>query len=258
MNILCLHGRNQNGTVFRKQLRATMLSILEEFPASSFDFVDGPFKSPELSADGEITYNFFKSPAKADMAIAREWLKQKLDVDGPYDGVIGFSDGGTLVSNFLHHNQWYSQEELEPFKFAIFISACVSRSVLEDHGAHDAIAIVQEMELRARDGLGPSPEQVRERARATFDSDNCYGLNLNKVPLEIKIRIPTVHVFGTSDPCFPASVHLIGLCDTYIRYIHQHPGGHVVPQGRQEADALRPLLVSCLRRASWPGQSQLR
>ncbi|KAI1826071.1 serine hydrolase FSH [Xylaria intraflava] len=257
MNILCLHGRNQSGKVFETQLAAPIQAMRDEESSVSFDFADGPIWSPETPVDKQATYKFFENSNAAAISKAHEWLGKKLESDGPYDGVIGFSDGATLVSSYLQHRQWYSDEESQPFKFAIFISAGVSLSVLGDLGACAAIRVVQEAELRCRDGLSPLPAHASQKERAMYDSDHCFGLNLNRVPREFKIRIPTVHVWGTKDPCFPAYIHLVGLCDPYIRQVYQHHDAHEVPQKREDTDRLGPLFVWCMRRAVWPGQSQV-
>jgi hypothetical protein len=222
----------------------------------SFDFADAPLQCAVPSSDGPVGYKFFDASSIADISKAHEWLTTKLEADGPYDGVIGFSQGATLVSSYLLYDQWYGCEDDPPFRFAAFISGSISLAVLKVLGTpipKAADRVVEETEARRQGNLGPSPLHVSLARQAMFNSDDCFGLNLNKMPPELKIRIPTVHVWGTKDPSFPTSTHLAGLCDPYIRKIHIHGSGHEVPQGIEDTQALGQLVLWCMQRAIWPG-----
>ncbi|KAI1422386.1 serine hydrolase FSH [Xylaria sp. FL1777] len=256
MRILCLHGRDQSGQILQTQLGAVIRVIESTETKVSFDFADAPIHSARSSSDGRAVYRFFDDSTGPEICTAKEWLARKLTVDGPYDGVIGFSQGATLVSSYLLYYQWHGYDDSTPFKFAVFISGGVSLAVLKDLGVPIPIAaerVVEEIELRRQADMGPSLPHVSLARQATFNSDDCFGLNLNRVPLELKIRIPTIHVWGLDDPGFPTSIHLVGLCDPYIRKIYTHDGAHEVPQGTEDTQELGQLLLWCMQRAIWPG-----
>ncbi|XXG98849.1 Serine/threonine-protein kinase [Hypoxylon texense] len=247
MKILCLHGVGQNAKIFQSEL-APFLSKLRQLNVDlSFDFVDVPHQK------------FYETGAVKDIRTADEWLEKKLDHGNPYDGVLAFSQSAALVSSFLLYRQWYDHELPPPFKFAIWISGSVPLQVLKDLGVPvpEAEGVVAQATLQRDRGLGPSLAHAAKARRAVFDSDDCFGLNLNKIPLELKIRIPTVHVWGEKDPLFPGSVHLAGLCDPYIRKIHVHQGAHEFPRDGTELTELASLVEWCVHRATWPGQTQL-
>ncbi|KAI3318432.1 hypothetical protein HD806DRAFT_512230 [Xylariaceae sp. AK1471] len=260
MKILCLHGPNQSGRMFQLQLEATIKETQSLGTSVSFDFADVPIRcTGQVPSDGRAAYKFFDAAVIAEIYKANEWLTRKLDADGPYDGVIAFSQGATLVSGYLLYHQWYVLSTL-PFRFAIFISGSISLEVLRDLGipvSKDAKRVVEEVELRRQGGLGPMPSHVSLARQAIFNSDDCFGLNLNTVPLELKIRIPTVHVWGRNDPTFPTSIHLAGLCDPYLRKIYPHSDGHEVPQETEDTRQLGQLLLWCMERAIWPGHLQI-
>lgn len=187
---------------------------------------------------------------------AHEWLQRKLHGDGPYDGVIGYAQGAAVVSSYLLYQQWYDHEHGPPFRFATFISGGISLAVLKDLGVpvpRAAEQIVEEAGLRCEAHLQPLPSHISLARQAIFNSDDCFGLNLNRVPRELKIRIPTVHIWGMNDPDFPTSIHLAGLCDPYIRKIYRHDGGHEVPQKPEDTQELGQLVLWCMQRAIWPG-----
>ncbi|KAI1075538.1 serine hydrolase FSH [Whalleya microplaca] len=265
MRILCLHGADSSGRIFQSELAST-LSILQHSIANlSFDFADGPLQSSahatgNSSQDNQSRYKFYEALEVKDIRKAHKWLTTKLLQSGPYDGVIAFSHGAVLVSSYLLYQQWYEHESLPPFRFAAFISGNVSLKVLKDLGVtipDKAERVVAEAEVQYLQGLGPLLAHATRARRAVFDSDDCFGLNLNSIPLELKIRIPTVHVWGERDPMLPASVQLAGLCDPYIRKIHIHSGAHEVPLNEEPPDELAAMLEWCAQRATWPGQTQV-
>ncbi|KAI6084480.1 serine hydrolase-domain-containing protein [Hypoxylon rubiginosum] len=248
MKILCLHGDDQNAKKFQSEL-ATFLSKLKELDVDlSFDFIDVP------------RHKFYETGDVKDVRTAHEWLEKKLDHENPYDGVLAFSQSAALVSSFLLYRQWYDHELPPPFRFAIWISGNVPLEVLKDLGvpvSKEADGVVAQARLQRGQGLGPSPAHTAKARRAVWNSDDCFGLNLNRLPLELKIRIPTVHVWGEKDPMFPGSVHLAGLCDPYIKKIHVHQGAHEVPRDGKDVTELASLVEWSIHRATWPGQTQL-
>ncbi|KAJ2998565.1 hypothetical protein NUW58_g280 [Xylaria curta] len=256
MKILCLHGGNQNAQTFQKQLDAAIKVIGNSETAALFDFIDAPIRCAASLAEGRAVCNFFDNITIAEISEAHQWLTSKINAGGPYDGVIGFSQGATLVSTYLLYRQWYSHEESPLFRFAVFISGSIPLEVLKELGVpvpRAAEHVVEEAELRRRADLGPLPSHVSLARQAMFNSDDCFGLNLNKVPLELKIRIPTVHIWGANDPGFPASIHLAGLCDPYIRKTYTHNDAHEVPQDMEDAQQLGQLVLWCMQRSIWPG-----
>ncbi|KAL7628396.1 hypothetical protein AAE478_002598 [Parahypoxylon ruwenzoriense] len=266
MRIICLHGEDQNGEIFQSDL-ASLLSRLQHVADLSFDFINGPLQSLDFEGSKDSPrhetprYNFYETTGDIkDIRNSHEWLSRKLDHDGPYDGVIAFSQSAALVSTFLLYRQWYEQELPAPFRFAVFISGSIPLAALKDLGvpvSRETEHLVAEAELQRDQCLGPLLAHATKARRAVFNSDDCFGLNLNKIPLELKIRIPTVHVWGEDDPLLPTSTQLAGLCDPYIRKIHVHQGARELPRDEKQLAELASLLEWCIQRATWPGQMQL-
>ncbi|KAI1214241.1 serine hydrolase FSH [Annulohypoxylon truncatum] len=265
MKILCLHGDGENENIFKSNLDSLLKRLQHSNTELLFDFANGPLQCPDLLAKDSQSpqpphFKFYDKEEAEDIRKAGEWLATKLDSDGPYDGLIAFSQGVTVVSGFLLYRQWYDPELSPAFKFAIFISGSISLKVLKDIGApvsKEAETAITQAVLQRDQVLGPLSAHVTKARRAVFNSDDCFGLNLNRLPLELKIRIPTVHIWGEKDPLFPSSIHLAGLCDPYIRKIYTHSGGHEIPQEENELMQITPLIEWCIHRGSWPGQTQL-
>lgn len=271
MRILCLHGKGTSARIFQSQttsLRRRLEQISEDL-TFEFDFVDGPLPSapaPDTPSFYEPPYYaFYEGNSITGIRESHQWLSDILDQRGPYDGVLTFSQGCALISSYMLYQQWYEPEENAPFKFALFICGGVPITVLKDLGVPvskevenlDSATKLQLLEkttcevTKDRWQLTDYANVVR---RAQFDSDDCFGLNLNKIPPELKIRIPTVHVYGRKDPRLPASVQLAGLCDPYIRTIFDHGGGHEIPRSTDVSDEMAKLIVWAAQRGVWPGQ----
>ena len=54
---------------------------------------------------------------------AYDLLYETIEEDGPFDGVLGFSHGGTLAAGFLAHHAKQHPYGPAPFQCAIFISS---------------------------------------------------------------------------------------------------------------------------------------
>ncbi|KAI2616123.1 serine hydrolase FSH [Hypomontagnella submonticulosa] len=256
MKVLCLHGDEQNSEIFRSQLGLQDLGI-----DLSFDFANGPLQCPNSpTKDASAGYRYFDTEDADDIRKATEWLAARLENDGPYDGIISYSQGAALVSSFLLYRQWFDHDLPPLFRFAVFIGGSVPLKVLKDLGvpvSSKAESVVTQAKLQSGQGREPMLPHTKEARRALFNSDDCFGLNLNKIPLELKIRIPTAHIWGENDALFPASVQLAGLCDPYLRKVYVHSGLREVPQEKKDLDELKLLIEWCAQRATWPGQMQL-
>lgn len=112
LKILCLHGWRQNGQVFRAKIK----KMVKEFAdIADFNFVTSPVEyKPEgdvleatisayetvpvytkqrawwISSEGNKIYQ------QNDISLA--YLKQVWEKEGPFDGILGFAQGGTMAS----------------------------------------------------------------------------------------------------------------------------------------------------------------
>ncbi|KAI0834308.1 serine hydrolase FSH [Hypoxylon sp. FL0890] len=265
MRIICIYGDGQDEETYKSELDLLVSKLRNLNTELSIDFVGCPSLCSDLSTrDAPLQ----EPPRNRSLGIreveeirkAGERLAMKLGHDGPYDGAVAFSQGAALVSSFLLYRQWYDHDLPPAFKFAIFISGSIPLNVLRDLGvpvSKEAEDVVAQAELRRDKALGPLPAHTAMARRAVFNSDDCFGLNLNRIPLELKIRIPTVHVWGEEDPLFPTSTQLAGFCDPYIRKIFTHPGRNRIPAEEEVLTEIASLIEWCIQRASWPGQTLL-
>ena len=73
-------------------------------------------------------------------------------------------------------------------------------------------------------------------------SSDVYGLDFNSFPEDLKIKIPTVHVYGAKDPKYVASMQLVHFCEETRRKTFDHGGGHDVPRRTGVSERIAELV----------------
>jgi pimeloyl-ACP methyl ester carboxylesterase len=122
-------------------------------------------------------------------------LYDVLQEDGPFTGILGFSQGATVAAAFLmNHAKLYPYDLPSGlFQYAVFFAGAAP--------------------FRA-DGSGQ---------RMSFEGEDC-GTG--------RIRIPTVHIAGEKDTVFQGSLDMYKLCIPETALFIRHGGGHVIPRER--------------------------
>lgn len=135
--ILCLHGFVQNGSVFARKssglrkalgklgyetvyLNAPVKVSGDDLP---FDTSASTFGSEESSASDFRSWWPYNIASQDHYTIdqALETIKTSIEEDGPYVGVIGFSQGAGLAGILCNIIETLSPKQ-GPFKFAVFYS----------------------------------------------------------------------------------------------------------------------------------------
>ncbi|MCJ1470650.1 hypothetical protein MMC07_009296 [Pseudocyphellaria aurata] len=257
MKFLCLHGGGTSAAIFKSQTASFRSRLDSTF---SFDFVDAPY--PATPAAGiELFYpppyyKFYHGTGVSVVRAAHNWLRELFARDGPYDGVMLFSQGCSLISSFLMYHQVETPHLPLPFKVAIFICGGIPLSVVEDLG----IVVSQE----ARDLDARTGKQLQQRASAVataapgtdywidvderlfdpsalIEPSNVFGLDFTKIKRPL-ISIPTVHIYGGKDPRFPASVQLAHFCEPTMKRTYDHGGGHDIPRTKEVSETIAELV----------------
>uniref|UniRef100_A0AC34QC14 Serine hydrolase FSH domain-containing protein n=1 Tax=Panagrolaimus sp. JU765 TaxID=591449 RepID=A0AC34QC14_9BILA len=125
LRVLCLHGFRQDG----ETLRMKMGAIRKAFSKLEFDYVDAPlYCDPSDPKQNERTWYYNKenygfNPFTDDAATQFEEsvaaIDSKIQNNGPYDILLGFSQGGTMAHLYIRH---CSLNAPLPFK-AVIINA---------------------------------------------------------------------------------------------------------------------------------------
>ncbi|KAL2835359.1 MFS general substrate transporter [Aspergillus pseudoustus] len=129
MLTLCsLHGAGTNSRIFEAQTAAIRYELGDNH---TYDFVDGGVPChmhPEvknIALEDEPVYAFMDPADPGTGVTAYQNLLDYLEEEGPYDGVMAFSQAATLILTYLAHvarQNALGHNTATPFKFAIFIS----------------------------------------------------------------------------------------------------------------------------------------
>jgi hypothetical protein len=175
-------------------------------------------------------------------------LQAKLDSDGPYDGVLCFSQGCSLVASYLLYHEHSRPNTRPPFQLAVFICGGVPFSVLEDLGLPISSEAHRFDEGTRRHFLSTTTDEWTPSAgtwqviRSLGPETSVFGLDLSLKPADMRIRIPTIHVCGSKDFRYPAAVQLHALCEGEAP-LWDHGGGHDIPRGKETSQHIAELLV---------------
>ncbi len=118
--ILCLHGYRQDGAIFHAKTGALRRALRD---VANLHCIDAPHTGPSRLAwwnssdDGSVYEGYRSSLAHVVSANER---------DGPFDGVLGFSQGGVFAS--ILAGLVPTTPSLQSLKYAILISAFPARA----------------------------------------------------------------------------------------------------------------------------------
>ncbi|TKW48618.1 hypothetical protein CTA1_5550 [Colletotrichum tanaceti] len=222
------------------------------------------FPGPYLCYHGE--------PVEEDVRAAHEFLLEVVREEGPFDMVVGFSQGAALAAAAIaRHEQRHLTEDL--FKAAVFVGASMPFDL--DTGkvrlTYDGTGSLRAERLDAAgnaipegdDGDGSSSRWVKDCRTATviseFESRNPDARQTAAAPQSIevllryhprthpqRIQIPTVHVVGAKDGYAQQGLDLASLCDSRVCQTIVHEGGHEFPR----KDEALQRVADCMQAAA--------
>lgn len=191
----------------------------------TFDFVDAEVDCPPAPGVGEFYpgpyAGWFPSYEPSSVKQIQDNLRQIIEEDGPYDGVIGFSEGAALAAGLLLSDEYFHREPT--FKVAIFFNSVMVFSPSEMVGDNISPTVKTHFDkfssyLHSYDDEPSSPDCI---------SPDIWGFTTGS---DIRISVPTLHVIGSADVFCDTSRELAKLCSNNST-IMIHDGGHELPRG---------------------------
>lgn len=236
---VCLPGYLQSGKVFAEK-SSGIRKILTKKYNCQLDYIDPPILIPNkeelpftLSEDENEANTKFSG--LVDLNVNRCWWSHKstpcryehfdealsyvvdyIKENGPYDGIIGFSQGAAMAA-IVANNINKLLPSHENFKVAVIISG---------------FAFVEPK----------NPEDDREKLNTEITDVLTYTENVNLVPgYEKYFQAPTdfdtsiILIYGSNDFAVPnvRSRHLESLYAPAVLNTFVHDGGHLVPNKKQ-------------------------
>jgi predicted esterase len=217
----------------------------------TFDFVDGEGNcdaAPGMSGSYPPPYFcWYERGDPGEVQAAHEHLRSVVDEDGPYDGVIGFSEGAALAAGLLLSDECSAAEPR--FKVAILFNSVVPLvpSGCDCPGA-SLSEVVQGHQDSYLDLLLPREQKdaaTEEERAAVLSRALCFSPQGGH-----KISIPTIHVIGEKDAFAESSRLVVDLCTPDTAQVVIHDGGHELPRDGSVLDRCAELIETAVLFAS--------
>lgn len=152
---------------------------------------------------------------------AMDYLYQIIEEEGPFDGIIGYSEGATVAATLILHEQMrYEIEGREPtIKCALFfggwppLNADLNRIVLAD-----------ESDL-------------------TITIPTCHVSKYSRSLVYLMINCLSITV-GSLDPYLAGSIALYNVCEPDNAYLFDHAKGHTLPRDKHTVRELGDIIRS--------------
>lgn len=182
-----------------------------------------------------------------DVEDAHQYVRAIIDEDGPYDGVIGFSQGGALAASLILTHQLRPFEHPKLFNFAIFISSVLPVTPSEKIGI-DCTGYVVGYERSYPGFFGLSDQELTEKTSSTtahlfepMDTTSEFESLLRS-----KIDIPTLHILGSKDEFHSFGRRVVNLCEERKSHVLVHDYGHEIPRSEPFIDGATGLIETVI------------
>ena len=268
-----LHGYTRSGPIFYAKTRALQKHLQKSFRhrAVTLSYPSGPIAlNPADIPDFEPPYDAASTPdvdqgpeffawwRRSDTAEPPDYVgienglatvARVLSEEGPFDGVVGFSQGAALAAMLA--------SLLDPNRRSAFESFSTNQeevAAVVDHATSAAAPAATQQKPwgipfpSSFDGLNHPPLKFA----VCYSGFRAPGARYCAFYERPKIQTPILHVLGSLDTIVDEgrSKVLIDACGGDPEQegkVIRHPGGHIVPSQRPYLDALVRFINDCLQ-----------
>ncbi|KAL8913576.1 MAG: hypothetical protein Q9171_001660 [Xanthocarpia ochracea] len=254
LNILMLHGYTQSGPLFQSKTRALHKALTKALPTYSIhlSYPTGPIRlnpsdipgyngpsTMETEGDTEPAYGWWRRKdmphpsKKEETAILYTGLQdgltriaETITEEGPFDGVIGFSQGACAAGMVA--------SLLEPGRQDAFSSRTSQKDEVETEAFPASFTSLRQPPLKFA------------LIYSGFVAPGARYMHFYDPP----IKTPALHFLGSLDGVVEEarSKGLIDVCER--AKVVTHPGGHFLPSQRPWLDAAIGFVKECLEQAA--------
>jgi predicted esterase len=245
MKILMLHGYTQNGPLFHAKTKVLEKYLKKLYPDLTLSYPTGPLRLrpedvPGFESSGNMpddleAYGWWRRsntadpPEYAGIGDAFDMIAKLIAIEGPFDGVMGFSQGAAL--------------------------ATMITSLLERPSRQDAFKRAKETSALAID-YPASFENLQQQPLkflVSYCGFRAPGERYNGFYEDPTIQTPSCHVNGSLDTLVEESRWrtLMEACggEGMTRLVI-HPGGHFVPSGKQYLETVADFIRTSMSPAN--------
>ncbi|KAJ9607488.1 Family of serine hydrolases 3 [Cladophialophora chaetospira] len=238
IKVLMLHGYTQNGPLFHAKTRAMEKHLHKVLSGISLNYPTGPLQlrpsdvpgfEPSTSEDQDSieAYGWWRRSDTSDppeyvgLDKGLESIAKVLEGEGPFDGVIGFSQGAALAT-----------------MVASLLEGESRKKAFEKARSRSALAIPFPASF---EGLSHPPLKFC----AAYSGFRSPGERYRGFYEDPHIQTPVCHFIGSLDSVVDES-RTQALIDatggTRNTQVVIHPGGHFVPSGKQYLDTIAAFI----------------
>ncbi|KAK4183163.1 serine hydrolase FSH [Podospora australis] len=191
MRFLCLHGIGTNSQIFKMQTAAFRYELADNH---KYEFVQGtvPWELPQelasLSDPSKTHYAYFDMTSNSFIA-ALDNLEAYIESEGPFDGVVGYSQGAGLAAMLMVRRSILRAHHVPLFRCAVFFSPVQ---------VYDPVAYLEQGEVQVLGG-------------------------------KTVISVPVAVVYGEKDDRKEECRSMQSICDPEKLSVFVHEGGHEIP-----------------------------
>jgi len=237
MRFLCLHGMGTNAQIFEAQLAQIRSQLVGQH---EFIFPDGevecePAPGIEAFYPGPY-YCFYDLPIPEKVQAAFDLIDEILEDEGPFDGVIGFSQGAALASSYILQD-FKLPVPKQPFQCAIFFNASMPFDLDSTPFTVSRDGVCRYADTKEPienfDITSTIPEATSPGYCGKFDEHTTFLRRYSLANIgHAFIKIPTTHVLGAIDGYNSQGLQLRKLCILHGQEFIEHRGGHEIPKDR--------------------------
>lgn len=176
-------------------------------------------ETPEMTMRELMTYGVAKTDDSARNTLS--YLYETMEKEGPFDGIVGYSEGATIAGTLLLHEQ--TREMMEGrkpmFKCALFFGGWPPMTP-----ALDGMVLADESDLM-------------------IDVFTCHISTIFPTFQELLLTVPSV---GSLDPYLHGNIALYNVCNPDTAFIFDHAKGHTLPRDKnmvkELGDSIRRMI----------------
>ena len=190
-------------------------------------------------------------PTLDDLQAVYELVMEVVEEEGPFDGVLGFSQGSAMAATIMLYEA--EKKSLpQPFKMGVFLSTTMpfdfGSGILRLQYNHEKGLKATHLDAALNpiidDGNVDWLTDCRSKTVIEeFEARRPPSMSVKEVDVEVdvllrynpsthtqRLRLPTVHVVGTNDSYADHGMNLFGMCDPNYATLITHDGGHQLPR----------------------------
>jgi len=225
MRILCLHGKGTRSEIFELQRENSRQLLPNDY---EYSFIDGEFETGPAPGIDKVFPGPYRCylPDNSVRSTAEQhaFISEVIAEEGPFDGVIAFSQGAAITASILLHHEIEKPFLRPPFRFAVFICSTYAHSASLSLGKDVTEHVKPEDLPKSRKSFdsGYSSEPEQDTAK---NAVHLFCVEVEKA----RIQIPTAHIYGNEDPLKHESVEVELMSNKNVAVSYTHKGGHGIP-----------------------------